>query len=155
MSNEVEQLARRVQLLEDQAALRTLMITGWRALDHKDFDTWADCWAEDATFEFSPWGVLTGREEIRAKVETSEEPYVSMIHHILNLDFHVEGDTATGVGFMWFVGVGAGQETSGQYNMGGPYEWRYRRDSDHWRISAMKLGVWYSHGEDNVSAFSS
>ncbi|WP_143343250.1 nuclear transport factor 2 family protein, partial [Crossiella equi] len=93
------------------------------------------------------------RAEIRARVQAAEEPYPRMLHHILNTDFQVEGDTATGVGLMWFVGVGEGQETGGQYHLGGPYEWEYRREADGWRISAMRLAVWYSHGEDSLAAF--
>ncbi len=33
-------LAGRVRVLEDKEALRGLMVRGWRALDHKDFDGW-------------------------------------------------------------------------------------------------------------------
>lgn len=152
-STELAELSRRVQLLEDLGALRPLMIRGRRALDYKDFDTWIDCWTEDATFHFGPWGVLKGCEEIRARIDASETLHLNMIHQILNSDFQIDGDTATGIGFMWFVRIGEGQQTTEPYSMGGPYEWNYRRDPDRWRISAIRLGLWYSRGQDSLNAF--
>ncbi|WP_327257370.1 nuclear transport factor 2 family protein [Streptomyces sp. NBC_01244] len=67
------------------------MIRGWRALDRKDWHAWIACWAEDAVLEFGPWGEIHGREAVRAKVEEAEAHFPSMQHHILNMDFQVEG----------------------------------------------------------------
>ncbi|MFD8144727.1 nuclear transport factor 2 family protein [Streptomyces sp. NPDC059708] len=60
-------LLRRLRALEDKEALRALLMRGWRALDHKDWRTWSDCWAHDAVLEFGPWGRISGREAIREK----------------------------------------------------------------------------------------
>lgn len=147
-------LARRLRVLEDKEALRALMIRGWRALDRKDWAAWAACWAEDAVLEFDPWGPIRGKGAIRARVEEAESPFPSMQHHILNLHFDVAGDTATGVGYMWFVAVTEPGRTSAPYSMGGPYDWEFRRDPDRgWLLVRQRLGVWWTDGEAPREAF--
>ncbi|MFI1159262.1 nuclear transport factor 2 family protein [Streptomyces sioyaensis] len=148
-----DSMARRLRALEDKEALRALMIRGWRALDRKDWQTWIECWAEDAVLEFGPWEKIHGRETVRAKVEAAESPYSSMQHHILNMHFDVEGDRATGIGYMWFVAVTAGGSTSSPYSMGGPYDWEFRRGPDGWLLVRQRLGVWWTDGEDTLRAF--
>ncbi|MFI2185447.1 nuclear transport factor 2 family protein [Streptomyces sioyaensis] len=146
-------LARRLQRLEDKESLRALMIHGWRALDRKDWRAWIECWAEDAVLEFGPWDWIDGREAILAKVVEAEAPYASMQHHILNMDFEVRGDRATGVGYMWFVAVAGHGRTASPYAMGGPYDWDFARDSSGWRLTRQRLGVRWTTGEDALRSF--
>ncbi|MEU9993478.1 nuclear transport factor 2 family protein [Streptomyces sp. NPDC048045] len=150
---ELDALADRLQVLEDKEALRGLLIRGWRALDRKDWRTWIDCWAEDAVLEFGPWETIEGKEAIRAKVEEAESPYASMQHHILNMHVDVEGDRATGVGYMWFVAVTTPGRTSSPYAMGGPYDWEFRSGPDGWLLVRQRLGVWWTDGEDVLRTF--
>ncbi|WP_077058012.1 nuclear transport factor 2 family protein [Streptomyces sp. MP131-18] len=148
-----DSLVGRLRALEDKEALRTLMIRGWRALDRKDWRAWIGCWAEDAVLEFGPWEKTHGKEAVLAKVKAAESPYPSMQHHILNMDFDVEGDRATGIGYMWFVAVTAPGRTSSPYAMGGPYDWEFRRGPDGWLLVRQRLGVWWTSGEDTLHAF--
>ncbi|MEU8824632.1 nuclear transport factor 2 family protein [Streptomyces sp. NPDC048636] len=148
-TNDNDQLLRRVRVLEDKEALRTLMIRGWRALDLKDWDAWIACWADDATLEFGPWEKIRGKEAIRATVEEAEAPYPSMQHHILNMHVHIEeDDRATGIGYMWFVAVTEPGKTGSPYAMGGPYEWEFSRGADGWLLTRQRLGVRWTQGED-------
>lgn len=149
-------LARRLRVLEDKEALRALMTRGWRALDRRDWATWAACWAEDAVLEFGPWGTIQGREAIRARVEEAEAPFPSMQHHLLNLHFDVAGDAATGIGYMWFVAVTTPGRSSAPYSMGGPYDWEFRRDPDQgWLVVRQELGIWWTDGHAPQEAFAS
>ncbi|MFD8756261.1 nuclear transport factor 2 family protein [Kitasatospora sp. NPDC059577] len=148
-----DELVRRLRVLEDKEALRTLMIRGWRALDRKDWQTWSACWAEDAELEFGPWETIRGREAIRATVEEAEAPYAAMQHHILNLHVDVEGDRAGGIGYMWFVAVAEPGSARAPYSMGGPYDWEFRRDAEGWLVVRQRLGVWWTDGEDPLKAF--
>ncbi|EFL19634.1 nuclear transport factor 2 family protein [Streptomyces sp. C] len=154
-----EDLSRRLRVLEDEAALRGLLLRGWRALDRKDWATWAACWAEDAELDFGPWGPIRGKEAIRVRVEEAEASFVRMQHHILNL--HVEvtgpgtgpgtgtgtgtGSRAVGSGYMWFVAVTDPGSAAGPYSMGGPYDWEFRRDPRRgWLVVRQRLGVWWT-----------
>ncbi|MFF9980348.1 nuclear transport factor 2 family protein [Streptomyces erythrochromogenes] len=141
---------RRLRVLEDKEALHGLLVRGWRALDRKDWRTWIECWAEDAVLEFGPWGETRGREAIRARVEEAESPFPSMQHHILNTHFEVDGDRATGIGYMWFVAVTGEAARSAPYSMGGPYDWEFRRGGDGgWLLTRQRLGVRWTAGEDS------
>ncbi|MFJ9458549.1 nuclear transport factor 2 family protein [Kitasatospora sp. NPDC101447] len=145
--------ARRLRILEDKEALRTLLMRGWRALDRKDWQTWIECWAEDAVLEFGPWETIRGREAIRAKVEEAEAPYAAMQHHILNLHVDVDGDRATGIGYMWFTAVATPGRAGAPYSMGGPYDWEFRRGPEGWLLVRQRLDVRWTDGEDPLRAF--
>ncbi|RLL69918.1 nuclear transport factor 2 family protein [Streptomyces sp. Z26] len=157
-------LERRLRLLEDREALRSLLHRGWWALDRRDWGTWIGCWAEDAVLEFGPWEEVRGRDAIRARVEEAESAYPSMQHHLLNLDFDVDAEhgRATGTGYMWFVAVTAPGLDTAPYAMGGPYDWEFRRDdgaadggqnNGGWRLTRQRLGVWWTTGEDRQNSF--
>ncbi|MGW6876695.1 nuclear transport factor 2 family protein [Streptomyces xanthophaeus] len=148
-----DDLLRRLRDLEDQDALRALLVHGWRALDRKDWRSWTDCWAEDAVLEFAPWGSIRGKEAIRRKVEEAESPYPGMQHHILNTHFTVKGDRATGVGYMWFVAVTRPGRTSAPYAMGGTYAWEFTRGAAGWLLTRQQLGLSWTQGDDAVRAF--
>jgi SnoaL-like domain len=152
-TTELDHLAQRVQVLEDKEALRGLLTRGWRALDVKDWDTWSSCWTEDAEFEFGPWGVTHGRAAIREAVIAAEDGYPAMQHHILNMHFEIDGDRATGIGYMWFVAVDDATEPGRHYDMGGPYEWEFTRTSQGWRMQRQKLAVAWTSGHDTLSNF--
>ncbi|MFB7898256.1 nuclear transport factor 2 family protein [Streptomyces xiamenensis] len=156
MSDHVAALERRFGVLEDKEAVRALLLRGWRALDRGDWGAWSACWAGDAVLEFGPWGEIRGREAIRARVEEAESPYAAMQHHILNLHVEVDGDRATGIGYMWFVAVGgpAPDAAGAPYAMGGPYDWEFRRDPGRgWLVARQRLGVQWTHGADPLRAF--
>ncbi|MFG2720371.1 nuclear transport factor 2 family protein [Streptomyces sp. NPDC048416] len=146
-------LARRLRTLEDKEALRALLIRGWRALDRKDWGTWIACWATDAELEFGPWGTVRGKEGVLTKVRDAESAYANMQHHILNMHVDVAGDRATGVGYMWFVAVPEPGRAASPYAMGGPYDWEFRRGPDGWLLTRQRLAVWWSDGEDTLTAF--
>lgn len=150
---EIAHIARRLRELEDKEALRGLLTRGWRALDEKDWDTWSSCWAEDAEFEFGPWGVTRGRTAIREAVIAAEAAYPAMQHHILNMHFDIDGDRATGIGYMWFVAVDDSAEPGRHYDMGGPYEWTFTRTGEGWRMQRQALSVAWTSGEDTSSSF--
>lgn len=153
LTAQIADLTRRLALLEDKEAIRTTLIRGWRALDYKDWDGWIRHWTEDAQFDFGPWGVLDGKQAIRDKVVRSEEPYAAMMHQLLNMHFEVDGDRATGVGFMWFVGIADLSKSGEIISMGGPYDWEFRREPNGWKISRIVLAIWWQQGEDTTSAF--
>ncbi|MFD5318423.1 nuclear transport factor 2 family protein [Streptomyces sp. NPDC127098] len=143
----------RVRALEDDRDLRALMIRGWRALDARDWDTWSECWTEEAVFEFGPWQEVRGRDAIRRTVVEAESGYAAMQHHILNTAFEVRGDRATGIGYLWFVAVPRPDMRATPYAMGGPYDWEFVRTAAGWRLARQRLGVWWETGQDPTAAF--
>lgn len=148
-------LEQRLAELEDKEAIRGMMMRGWRALDHKDWQGWIDCWAEDAEFFFGPWDVTRGRDAIYDKVVAAEAPLAAMQHHILNMQVQVDGDEASGTGYMWFVAINDAERPDRLYEMGGPYVWRFVRTPAGWKVARQHLDVTWTKGADATGAFES
>ena len=49
--------------------------------------------------------------------------------------------------------VGCSRSYNTRYAMGGPYEWEYERQEAGWRLKRQRLGVWWTQGQDVISAF--
>lgn len=56
----------RIQVLEDQEAIKQLQYQYGYRLDERDWEGWADLFAPAATGAFEGWGTVTGRDEIAA-----------------------------------------------------------------------------------------
>jgi hypothetical protein len=125
-------IEKRLNELEDQLALRKLINSyHWRA-DHFDWSAWADCFTEDAEFDFSgEFGVMCGRQAIHDICKDNmDHVYGEMQHVIVNLDFEVTGEnTAAGHGNLIFAAQG-------------------------WRISRARLDSLWTRGENAGDVFS-
>jgi hypothetical protein len=153
LTDYVQQLEARLRVLEDKEALGALMNRYCRTSDAKDWYAWSLCFVEDAEFEFGPFGTHHGRQKIREVCEAAEEPYLSMQHSMTNMQFEIDGDTATGTAYLWFAGVQDPQNPSKHYDIGGPYEWTFRRTPEGWRLSRMHLRVVWTQGDQEQSVF--
>ncbi|MEU1737582.1 nuclear transport factor 2 family protein [Streptosporangium sp. NPDC020145] len=140
--------------LMDKEELRGLLVRGWRALDHKDYDTWIGCWTEDAELAFGPWEPLHGARTIKATVIEAEDSYAAMFHYLLNTHFEIDGDRATGVGYMLFVGVPDTAEADAHFDMGGSYTWEFVRADAGWRVARQHLTMSWTSGVDSLGSFS-
>ncbi len=54
---------------------------------------------------------------------------------------------------MWFVGLADAERPDRIYEMGGPYEWRFVREPDGWKVARQHLDVWWTKGDDATGAF--
>jgi ketosteroid isomerase-like protein len=143
----------RLRTLEDKDAIRGVLMKGWRALDEKDWDGWIDSWHPDAELLFDPWPPLSGRSEILRAVKDAETPYTSMTHYVHNTFFEIDGDRATGIGTMLFVGVPDGEQLGDHYDLGGAYTWEFVRTPDGWKVLRQRLALAWSLGTDTLGAF--
>jgi hypothetical protein len=143
----------RLRSLEDEEAISGLLMKGWRALDEKDWETWIYCWHPEAEFTFGLWEPLRGREAILDAVKTAEAPYAAMMHYVHNTHFEIDGDHASGIGYMQFVGIPDSAAAGEHFDMGGPYTWEFIRTSEGWRVLKMHLGARWTQGTDTLGAF--
>ncbi|MCG2624105.1 nuclear transport factor 2 family protein [Arthrobacter sp. I2-34] len=149
----VKGLEARVQVLEDKEALAALMNRYCRTSDAKDWEAWSRCFVEDAEFDFGPFGTHHGRQKIREVCEAAEEPYLAMQHSMTNMQFQIDGDTATGTAYLWFAGVQDPANPAKHYDIGGPYKWTFRRTPEGWLLSRMHLRVVWTQGDEDQSVF--
>ncbi|MFD6675646.1 nuclear transport factor 2 family protein [Rhodococcus zopfii] len=92
----VEQLARRVELLEDTLAIQQIVTTYGPAVDSGSAEAVGALWTEDGVYEVDS-GAYRGRDQIMAMVRS--EAHQGYIHggcgHMLDpLNIRVDGDTA-------------------------------------------------------------
>lgn len=156
--NGVEQLIKkmeqRIRVLEDKEALAALMNRYCRTADEKDWMAWSLCFVEDAEFDFGPFGHHFGRDKIRDVCSEAEAPYLDMQHSMTNMQFEVDGDTATGTAYLWFAGVPDPKDPSQHFDIGGPYRWEFRRTDEGWRLTRMSLRIAWTQGSQDASVFS-
>ncbi len=105
---------------QDRAEIEDLMARYLFAMDHNDFDTYAETFTEDGTLEFAR-GAVTGRENIRAAAKGFKEAVAgiykdvdgnpAVLRHVLcHSVIRVEGEKAWHTGF-WFETANDGPRT--------------------------------------------
>jgi len=148
MSDEeiIQDLQKRLKLLEDKEQLASFMNYYCRVADDLDWRAWGDCFSEDATFEYTPVGIFTGREAIREGT-AGTIMYETTMHYISNVQFEVDGDSAVGTAYLRYAGVVSRNNPENHLAFGGPYRWEYRRSKEGWKITKLKLETcWTNQG---------
>ncbi len=150
-----ENYERRLQRIEHERALDKLINTYHKRADAFDWVGWAECFTEDAVFEFAGgFGVMRGRQDIHDKCKGQmDHVYRVMQHIMINLDFEVSGERATGTGNLIFVGVTDPQKATDFYMSGGRYRWQFALTKDGWKIAAAFLEFIWNNGADAAAVF--
>jgi ketosteroid isomerase-like protein len=151
------ELEARLQELEDQLALTKLINSYHRRADAFDWEAWADCFTEDAEFDFAnEFGTMCGRRVIHDVCKSNmDHVYEVMQHVMVNLDFEVTGaDTAIGHGNLIFTALPHADQPHLNFQSGGRYDWEFKRTLDGWRIAKAHLDFIWSQGENVGAVFS-
>ncbi|RPA57442.1 nuclear transport factor 2 family protein [Gordonia oryzae] len=120
--------------MNDAAAITALKYRYLRALDTKDWDTFADTLTDDVTGEYGDSLSFTTRDELVGFMRTSVGPGVITEHHVSHPEIEVSGDVAHGRWYLSdrvivpdfeFMLIGAAF-----------YDDTYRRTGRGWRICA-------------------
>lgn len=146
-------IATRLQILEDKDAIRGLLIRAGARSTGRTGRPAIGYWHPEAEFSFGPWEPLRGRDAIRKAVEDAESPYAAMMHYVHNIHFEIDGDRATGVGYMLFVGVPDGTDAGDHFDMGGSYDWEFVRTPEGWRMLKQHLTLTWRLGVGTLGAF--
>ncbi len=133
----IEGLARRIALIEDDMALQRLIHSYLSLADGRHWKAWSETFTEDANFDLpNSFGLMRGRQEIYdVCVGKMDGTWKDTQHNIVNTNFCIDGDTATGTGHIIFAAIPAGGEPADVYLMGGRYRWKFSRTAEGWRIS--------------------
>ena len=129
-----DELAARLQRLEDLMEIHQLFIDYGLALDAGDFDAYAALFAEDGEVLLGPMGRAKGRDEIKALMtNTLSGGAGSSFHIISSPQVQLDGDAATSQ-VMWSVVTRA---DSGQANltMIGRHRDDLVRENGRWKIA--------------------
>ncbi|EJM61852.1 hypothetical protein PMI30_04990 [Pseudomonas sp. GM50] len=148
-----ESLQRRLQLLEDKEAITTLLNHYCRACDTHDFEGFGNKFTEDGVLNYEEWGEIKGREEI-AKAASVEGAIQGLQHSITNLQIDITGaDTASATASLIFFAAPDTSKPFECYSCGGPYEFKFRRTAEGWKITRHKLSRSWAMGHDPSGTF--
>ena len=146
----VEELEARIKNLEDIEAIKRLKGKFAYFADTKDVPGFMSLVADDAVWEFGPWGGHhEGKEAIRKFTEdVTLDTYSFMLHNFHNVSLDVKGDTATGIWY-FLVPVTNRKEERAEW-LGGMYKEKYVRVNGEWKFKEvaadMKIIAPYNEG---------
>lgn len=147
-------LESRIRALEEKAALERLINTYHKRADAFDWDGWAQTFTDDSVFEFAAFGEMRGPAEIlRICKANMHDVYDEMQHIMVNLDFEVNGDEATGTANLIFTGIFDAAKPAEYFQFGGRYKWRFARGPRGWRIAHTLLEILWTAGIDQGAVF--
>jgi hypothetical protein len=88
------------ETLLELEAIKQLKYRYWRTLDTKQWDEFATCFTTDATADYGPKLVFTGRDAIVDFMRTAMGPGLISMHHGHHPEITLDGDRATGI---WYL----------------------------------------------------
>lgn len=150
MTAELSELTRQVRHLTDRAAISDTLIAFARALDTRDWEGYANLYAEDGRLELPftrPDGSQAGHvgrdgmaEYVAREVGGS---WVATHHLSSNHQITIEGDTAATVSYCQCIHR-PGDDPTDVWELGGWYLCRLRREeSGHWKFTYVTVQmVW-------------
>jgi uncharacterized protein (TIGR02246 family) len=117
----------------------------WAAIDRKDWDTYADGFAEDGEFEIMGQR-RKGRAEIVAGPARDLAKYDGLQHLVMNEIVDVDGDRAAGRWYAIAVHVPDDSDPGAHADVGLHYRFQARRDGDGWRFTEVTIQVVWTSG---------
>lgn len=143
-SNTTAALAARLQTLEDQEAIRGLLVAYATTLDGRDFTGFEQLWAKDAEFLGGTGNTAKGPAAIRDLLRgllsknAAAEPGRDF-HLIMNQTVDVRGDTATSVSRGTFVSTNA-ESRRLQVSIIANYYDQYVKEDGRWKFKRHQIG---------------
>jgi uncharacterized protein (TIGR02246 family) len=125
--------------------VHNLIVSAWAAIDRKDWDTYANAFADDGEFEIMGQR-RRGRSEIVTGPARDLAKFDVLQHIVSNIAVHVNGDHADGQWYAIAVHVPDSRATARHADTGLRYRFRASRLSDGWRFNEVLLEVLWTSG---------
>ncbi len=142
-----DDLARRLQALEDREQIRDQLVSYGLALDAHDWDRLRTVFAPDAVADY---GELEGRnegiDEIIAACHRALVGLDGSQHLIANLDVRVDGDSATATSYLQAQHYLVSASGVNTFVVGGTYRDELIRTPEGWRIRFRSLTPTWTDG---------
>ena len=134
--SELSELERKIQGLEDFEAIKRLKARYWNSLDNKQWETLADCYAEDVIFDDAHLGRMEGREHIiRVLKRAMKDIRTSHQGHNPEIEIITESSARGRWAMQDFVEISDRKSIQG-YSI---YEDEYVKINGSWQIKKSKL----------------
>ena len=134
----LEDIAQRVQTLEDVEAIKKLKARYCAGADERDEDKFVGCFTEDAVWDGGNFGHYEGKAAIREFFGTIPQVLSFAIHYVMNPRIEVNGDKASGY---WYLLEPCTMLEGGEQAVWGvaKYEEEYARVDGEWKIRNLIL----------------
>jgi ketosteroid isomerase-like protein len=137
----MDDLAARLQRLEDAEAIRKLKARYSTICDSEYDSSVADLFTEDAILEAGVFGRAVGQDDIRTFFQGLPGSHHFSLHYVSNplVEVSASGETATGSWYLWQpnTAVEDGQERA--LIIAGRYDDEFRKIDGEWRFSRMQV----------------
>jgi 3-phenylpropionate/cinnamic acid dioxygenase small subunit len=151
---DLQALEKRIKLLEDKDAIKTLLNRYCNTADDREWEAFGKCFTEDGVLGFENWGEVVGPAKISDISSNAENRFEGLQHSMTNMQVDVDGDEATCRCYLWFAATKDRKKPNEYYAFGGHYKFNFRRTPDGWRISRMQLKKMWAQNEDTEGVFS-
>jgi ketosteroid isomerase-like protein len=134
---DIEELARKVQAIEDAEAVKKLHQRYMDLMDDLRYDEVLDVFTEDASVEVRDSGVLKGtaaRKKLYLGLRDMKKGVKDNCHFAVHPDITVNGNTATGTWLIYMLY----EDPEGAW-VQGRNEVAYRKENNTWKISRLKF----------------
>ncbi len=119
-------------VLDDESAIRRLLVEYCQYIDDGRFDAWIDLFSDQVVFVVMGMR-KRGRDEVRDFIEPSQQADARGKHMMSEPLIHVDGDTATvTVDFVWV-------SKAGEVGQAGRYHDTVTREPDRWRFATREI----------------
>lgn len=134
----LEELAQRVQVLEDIEAIKKLKARYCAAADSGDEEAFVGCFSGDATWDGGSFGRYEGRDAIRGLFKSIPNAISFAVHYVMNPQIDVEGQQATG---RWYLLEPCTMVEGGEQAVWGSafYDEDYIKTDSGWKIANLTL----------------
>jgi uncharacterized protein (TIGR02246 family) len=132
-------------VLQAERTIVRLIRQTWAAIDRKDWDAYADGFAEDGEFEIMGQR-RKGRAEIVAGPARDLAKYDGLQHLVMNEIVDVDGDRAAGRWYAVAVHVPDGSDPGVHADVGLHYRFQARREGDAWRFAEVTIQIIWTSG---------
>ncbi len=136
----LEELARKIQVLEDVEAIKKLKARYCLYCDNNyDADGIAALFTEDAVWDGGTFGKCEGREAIRTFFRGAPKIFPFAIHQVMNPIIEVQGDKATGSWYLFQPATLA--EGNQAVWLAARYAEEYVRVGGEWKFKHLKVSA--------------
>ncbi|MFJ6901987.1 nuclear transport factor 2 family protein [Streptomyces hokutonensis] len=131
-----------IQWLRDRAEISDVLFAFARALDSKDWQGYADLFAEDGHL-LLPWGDKIPKGQVAAGASGGLGRYEHTHHLSANHQIEISGDTAVTHSYVQALHVPAENPRSDHWLVLGWYDNKLRRENGAWKFTEVALtSVW-------------
>lgn len=145
-SMNMEELAKRLQVLEDIEAIKKMKAEFHALCDegYQDLDGIMDFFVEDGVWDGEAFGTYAGRAAIRALFADVPKTLPFVRHQVMNPIIEVDGDTATGQWYLFQPSTMVGDDGAQAVWGSAKYDETYVRVDGKWKFQRLgvTLGFW-------------